>query len=110
VIEETARVAARQGVDDLVMAPDDGHGDDAGVGIVLRGAHEFTSGTRQCSPHREKHGAPAMGQLPAVFDAKPSCDLDRDGFTDPVVSTDPPYDDQGQPPSPSRSSPAPRPA
>lgn len=47
----------------------------------------------------EALGAP-QGQSPAVFDAEASCDLDKDGFTDLVVSTDPPYDGQGRPPVP----------
>ncbi|CAM5430361.1 VCBS repeat-containing protein OS=Streptomyces tendae OX=1932 GN=GUR47_20020 PE=4 SV=1 [Streptomyces tendae] len=45
----------------------------------------------------KKHATPVDGQLPAVFEAEASCDLDGDGFTDLVVTTDPPYDGQGRP-------------
>ncbi|MCZ0987950.1 VCBS repeat-containing protein [Streptomyces diastatochromogenes] len=48
----------------------------------------------------KKQAAPTKGQLPAVFGAEESCDLDGDGFTDLIVSTDPPYDGQGRPPVP----------
>jgi len=47
-----------------------------------------------------KQAAATNGQRPAVFDAEASCDLDDDGFTDLLVSTDPPYDGQGMPPVP----------
>lgn len=87
---------------DLVLGDlvkDQSHADDAGIGIVYGGAHGLTPGARQLlSP--KKQAAPTKGQLPAVFDAEASCDLDKDGFTDLVVSTDPPYDGQGQPPVP----------
>jgi hypothetical protein len=75
------------------------HEDDAGIGIVYGGAHGLTPGARQLvSP--AKYAARTKGQLPAVFDAEASCDLDKDGFTDLIVSTDPPYDGQGMPPVP----------
>ncbi|HLL35039.1 VCBS repeat-containing protein [Streptomyces sp.] len=76
------------------------HADDAGIGIVYGGGPRGLSpGSRQLiSPARQ--GARTAGQLPAVFDAEAACDLDGDGFTDLVVSTDPPYDGQGQPPVP----------
>ncbi|MFG2790085.1 FG-GAP repeat domain-containing protein [Streptomyces sp. NPDC048419] len=75
------------------------HEDDAGIGIVYGGAHGLTPGARQLvSP--TKYAARTKGQLPAVFDAEASCDLDKDGFTDLIVSTDPPYDGQGMPPVP----------
>lgn len=87
---------------DLVLGDlvkEQSHADDAGIGIVYGGAHGLTPGARQLlSP--KKQAAPTKGQLPAVFDAEASCDLDQDGFTDLVVSTDPPYDGQGQPPVP----------
>jgi hypothetical protein len=47
-----------------------------------------------------RQAARTKGRSPAVFDAEASCDLDKDGFTDLVVSTDPPYDGQGRPPVP----------
>ncbi|MFC7263054.1 FG-GAP repeat domain-containing protein [Streptomyces lutosisoli] len=84
-------------LNDLVKAHS--HADDAGLGIVYGGPHGLTPGARQLlSP--KKQAAPTKGRLPAVFDAEASCDLDGDGFTDLVVSTDPPYDGQGRPPVP----------
>ncbi|MER5913622.1 VCBS repeat-containing protein [Streptomyces sp. NPDC001982] len=84
-------------LDDLVKAQS--HADDAGIGIVYGSAHGLRPGARQLiSP--VKQGARTKGQLPALFDAEASCDLDGDGFTDLVVSTDPPYDGQGRPPVP----------
>ncbi|WP_413758038.1 FG-GAP repeat domain-containing protein [Streptomyces sp. MMBL 11-3] len=84
-------------LNDLVKR--DSHGDDAGIGIVYGSADGLVPAARQLlSP--ERHAAATKGQLPAVFDAEATCDLDGDGFTDLVVSTDPPYDGQGQPPVP----------
>lgn len=84
-------------LDDLVKAQS--HADDAGIGVVYGGAHGLTPGARQLlSP--AQYAARTKGQLPAVFDAEATCDLDKDGFTDLVVSTDPPYDGQGRPPVP----------
>ncbi|MCF1598782.1 FG-GAP repeat domain-containing protein, partial [Streptomyces muensis] len=84
-------------LNDLVKAQE--HADDAGIGIVYGGERGLTPGARQLlSPRRQ--AAPTKGRLPAVFDAEATCDLDGDGFTDLVVSTDPPYDGQGQPPVP----------
>ncbi|MEU9184664.1 VCBS repeat-containing protein [Streptomyces sp. NPDC048484] len=77
----------------------DSHGDDAGIGIVYGSARGLTPGARQLLSSAQ-HAAATKGQLPAAFDAEASCDLDKDGFTDLVVSTDPPYDGQGQPPVP----------
>lgn len=75
------------------------HADDAGIGIVYGTESGLEPGARKLiAPN--KQGAATKGQLPAVFDAEESCDLDQDGFTDLVVSTDPPYDGQGQPPVP----------
>lgn len=87
-------------LDELVKGADDSHGDDAGIGIVYgTKRHGLEPGARQLlSP--EKNAARTKGELPAAFDAEASCDLDRDGFTDLVVSTDPPYDGLGQPPVP----------
>jgi hypothetical protein len=84
-------------LDDLVKAQS--HADDAGIGIVYGSAHGLVPGARQLlTPKRQ--AAPAEGRLPAVFDAEDGCDLDGDGFTDLIVSTDPPYDGQGRPPVP----------
>ncbi|GHI06136.1 histidine kinase [Streptomyces cellostaticus] len=75
------------------------HADDAGIGIVYGGLRGLTPGARQLLSPR-KQAAPTKGRLPAVFDAEESCDLNGDGFTDLIVSTDPPYDGQGRPPVP----------
>ncbi|MGW3290013.1 FG-GAP repeat domain-containing protein [Streptomyces sp. NPDC001002] len=84
-------------LNDLVK--DQAHADDPGIGIVYGSARGLRPGARQLLSPR-KQAAATKGQLPAVFDAEESCDLDGDGFTDLVVSTDPPYDGQGQPPVP----------
>ncbi|KUO16843.1 FG-GAP-like repeat-containing protein [Streptomyces dysideae] len=84
-------------LNDLVKA--DAHTDDAGIGVVYGGERGLTPGAWQLIAPR-KQAAPTKGQLPAVFDAEAACDLDKDGFTDLVVSTDPPYDGQGRPPVP----------
>ncbi|MFI1360709.1 FG-GAP repeat domain-containing protein [Streptomyces sp. NPDC020898] len=84
-------------LNDLVK--DQLHTDDAGIGVVYGSPAGLVPGARQLlSPARQ--AARTKGQLPAVFDAEASCDLDGDGFTDLVVSTDPPYDGLGQPPVP----------
>ena len=84
-------------LNDLVKAQ--AHADDAGIGIVYGGERGLAPGARQLlSPERQ--AAPTKGQRPAVFDAETTCDLDGDGFTDLVVSTDPPFDGQGPPPVP----------
>ncbi|MFE0174689.1 FG-GAP repeat domain-containing protein [Streptomyces sp. NPDC059002] len=83
-------------LDDLVHR---GHGDDAGIGIVYGGRNGLTPGARQLlSAHA--NGARIKGELPAAFESEASCDLNKDGFTDLLVSTDPPYDGQGRPPVP----------
>ncbi|MYT70014.1 MULTISPECIES: VCBS repeat-containing protein [unclassified Streptomyces] len=90
------------GAPDLVLddLAHDGLGDDAGIGIVYgKKKHGLTPGVRQLlSP--AKYAAPTKGQIPAAFASEASCDLNADGFTDLVVSTDPPYDGQGRPPVP----------
>ncbi|TLS46936.1 VCBS repeat-containing protein [Streptomyces montanus] len=84
-------------LNDLVKG--ESHGDDAGIGVVYGTSRGLAPAARQLlSP--AKYAARTKKQLPAVFDAEASCDLDKDGFTDLVVSTDPPYDGQGQPPVP----------
>ncbi|MCW1095380.1 hypothetical protein OJ963_15740 [Streptomyces sp. RS2] len=81
----------------------------SGIGIVYGSSRGLVPGARQLLTPKQ-HAARVDGQLPAVFEAEASCDLDGDGFTDLVVTTDPPYDGQGRPPGPpSNSSSAPRP-
>ncbi|WP_336246729.1 VCBS repeat-containing protein [Streptomyces cupreus] len=84
-------------LDDLAKAQP--HADDPGIGIVYGGPRGLVPGARQLLSPKE-HAAATDGQLPALFEAEAGCDLDGDGFTDLVVSTDPPYDGQGQPPVP----------
>ncbi|GAA2271532.1 histidine kinase [Streptomyces ruber] len=84
-------------LNDLVKS--ESHADDAGIGIVYGTEDGLDPGARQLLSPAEQ-AAPTDGVLPAVFEAEESCDLDGDGFTDLVVSTDPPYDGQGQPPVP----------
>ncbi|MFI7393186.1 FG-GAP repeat domain-containing protein [Streptomyces tendae] len=84
-------------LDDLVTA--ESHADDAGIGIVYGSSRGLVPGARQLLTPKT-HAARVDGQLPAVFEAEASCDLDGDGFTDLVVTTDPPYDGQGRPPVP----------
>ncbi len=87
-------------IDDLVKAPEDSHGDDAGIGIV------YGSDDRPLEPAARQllsaraNAAKSGDTLPAAFDAESACDLDRDGFTDLIVSTDPPYNGIGAPPVP----------
>ncbi|MEV5549097.1 VCBS repeat-containing protein [Streptomyces sp. NPDC052309] len=84
-------------LNDLVK--EQSHADDAGLGIVYGSSRGLVPGARQLITPG-KYAARTQGQLPAVFDAEASCDLDGDGFTDLVVTTDPPYDGQGRPPVP----------
>ncbi|NED08263.1 VCBS repeat-containing protein [Streptomyces sp. SID6648] len=89
-------------VNDLVKAPEDSHGDDAGIGIVYGTEdrdHPLDPATRQLLSART-NAAKSGDTLPAAFDAESACDLDRDGFTDLIVSTDPPYNGIGAPPVP----------
>nr|WP_203665704.1 VCBS repeat-containing protein [Streptomyces parvus] len=89
-------------IDDLVKAPEDSHGDDAGIGIVYGTADRdrpLDPATRQLLSARA-NAAKSGDTLPAAFDSEAACDLDRDGFTDLIVSTDPPYNGIGAPPVP----------
>ncbi|WP_405398334.1 FG-GAP repeat domain-containing protein [Streptomyces microflavus] len=87
-------------VNDLVKAPEDLHGDDAGIGIVYgTEGSPLDPAVRQLLNARA-NAAKSGDTLPAAFDAEAACDLDRDGFTDLVVSTDPPYNGVGAPPVP----------
>ncbi|MDX2922683.1 VCBS repeat-containing protein [Streptomyces sp. NE06-03C] len=89
-------------VDDLVKAPEDSHGDDAGIGVVYGSDDRdrpLDPSTRQLLSARV-NAAKSGDTLPAAFDAESACDLDRDGFTDLIVSTDPPYNGIGAPPVP----------
>ncbi|MFE1174351.1 FG-GAP repeat domain-containing protein [Streptomyces sp. NPDC058773] len=84
---------------DSLLAPAGGHDDDPGIGIVYGSAHGLAPATRELlTPAR--HAARSGGTVPASFDAESVCDLDRDGFSDLVVTTDPPYDGIGRPPVP----------
>ncbi|MEU5999736.1 VCBS repeat-containing protein [Streptomyces sp. NPDC047197] len=83
-------------LDDLVHS---GHGDDAGIGVVYGSGSGLRPGARQLLSARA-NGARTKGELPASFESEAACDLDKDGFTDLLVSTDPPYDGLGQPPVP----------
>ncbi|MFD4141735.1 FG-GAP repeat domain-containing protein [Streptomyces sp. NPDC058572] len=88
-------------LNDLVKAPGDSLGDDAGIGIVYgtAGPRTLDPAVRQLLTPRT-HATEVEGVLPAAFDAEASCDLDQDGFADLVVTTDPPYDGIGPPPVP----------
>ncbi|MCQ4207812.1 FG-GAP repeat domain-containing protein [Streptomyces longispororuber] len=90
------------GAPDLVLdeLAHDGQGDDPGIGIVYgKKGHGLVPAARQLLSPRA-YAAPTKGQTPAAFGSEAACDLNADGFTDLVVSTDPPYDGQGQPPVP----------
>ncbi|MFJ4612053.1 FG-GAP repeat domain-containing protein [Streptomyces griseus] len=89
-------------VNELVKAPEDSHGDDAGIGVVYGTddrARPLDPATRQLLSARA-NAAKSGDTLPAAFEAESACDLDRDGFTDLIVSTDPPYNGIGAPPVP----------
>ncbi|MFD9072764.1 FG-GAP repeat domain-containing protein [Streptomyces lasiicapitis] len=83
-----------------------GQGDDPGIGIVYGSSRKGSGGGGGLVPGARQlltahaQGARTKGQLPAAFESEASCDLNEDGFTDLLVSTDPPYDGQGQPPVP----------
>ncbi|MFI8198258.1 FG-GAP repeat domain-containing protein [Streptomyces sp. NPDC085942] len=89
-------------LDDLVKAPEDSHGDDAGIGVVYGTGdprRPLDPAVRQLLSARA-NAAKSGDTLPAAFDSEAACDLDRDGFTDLIVSTDPPYNGIGAPPVP----------
>ncbi|QKW10902.1 VCBS repeat-containing protein [Streptomyces sp. NA04227] len=100
------------GARDLILndlVKDDSHGDDLGIGVVYGVPVKGEPGGKRSAGLRPRtrqllnptrQAAEVKGQLPATFVAEAACDLDKDGFTDLVVSTDPPYDGQGQPPVP----------
>ncbi|MER7724762.1 VCBS repeat-containing protein [Streptomyces sp. NPDC096323] len=87
-------------LDHLVKPAAGSHGEDAGIGIV------YGSATRGLDPSVRQllsahaNAAKSGDTLPSAFDAEASCDLDRDGFTDLIVGTDPPYNGIGRPPVP----------
>ncbi|MET9507355.1 VCBS repeat-containing protein [Streptomyces flavidovirens] len=88
-------------LNDLVKDPEDRLGDDAGIGVVYGSepSRPLDPSVRQLlTPAR--NAARTGGVLPAAFDAEAACDLDRDGYADLVVTTDPPFDGTGMPPVP----------
>ncbi|MFF2700355.1 FG-GAP repeat domain-containing protein [Streptomyces cyaneofuscatus] len=87
-------------INDLVQAPEDPHGDDAGTGIVYGTEDSPLDPAARRLLNARANAAKSGDTLPAAFDAEAACDLDRDGFTDLVVSTDPPYNGVGAPPVP----------
>ncbi|MFJ5848660.1 FG-GAP repeat domain-containing protein [Streptomyces sp. NPDC092903] len=87
-------------LDHLVKPAAEAHGDDAGIGIVYGSASRGLDPSVRQSLSAHTNAAKIGDTLPSAFDAEASCDLDRDGFTDLVVSTDPPYDGIGRPPVP----------
>ncbi|MFE9011052.1 FG-GAP repeat domain-containing protein [Streptomyces cyaneofuscatus] len=87
-------------INDLVQAPEDPHGDDAGTGIVYGTEDSPLDPAVRRLLNARANAAKSGDTLPAAFDAEAACDLDRDGFTDLIVSTDPPYNGVGAPPVP----------
>ncbi|MFJ9980538.1 FG-GAP repeat domain-containing protein [Streptomyces cyaneofuscatus] len=87
-------------INDLVKAPEDPHGDDAGTGIVYGTEDSPLDPAARRLLSARANAAKSGATLPAAFDAEAACDLDRDGFTDLIVSTDPPYNGVGAPPVP----------
>ncbi|MFE3722946.1 FG-GAP repeat domain-containing protein [Streptomyces cyaneofuscatus] len=87
-------------INDLVKAPEDPHGDDAGTGIVYGSEDSPLDPAARRLLNARANAAKSGDTLPAAFDAEAACDLDRDGFTDLIVSTDPPYNGVGAPPVP----------
>ncbi|MER0480969.1 VCBS repeat-containing protein [Streptomyces sp. Edi2] len=84
---------------DSLLAAAGGRDDDPGIGILYGSAHGLAPATRELlTPAR--NAARTGTAVPAAFDAEAVCDLDRDGFSDLVVTTDPPYDGVGRPPVP----------
>ncbi|MFJ2443380.1 FG-GAP repeat domain-containing protein [Streptomyces sp. NPDC087658] len=88
-------------LNDLVKAPGDAYGDDAGIGIVYgTGAPRgLDPAVRQLLSPRAR-GARVAGVLPSAFEAEAACDLDGDGYGDLIITTDPPYNGIGMPPVP----------
>ncbi|MBW8737610.1 MAG: hypothetical protein JF621_10910 [Streptomyces turgidiscabies] len=88
---ETADDFNGDGHRDLVLGDlvkDQLHTDDAGIGIVYGSPGGLAPGARQLlSPARQ--AARTKGQLPAVFDAAATCDLDFDGDTTTGVTSVP---------------------
>ncbi|MGC5398205.1 FG-GAP repeat domain-containing protein [Streptomyces sp. DT20] len=84
----------------LVKPAADAHGDDAGIGIVYGAASRGLDPSVRQLLSAHANAAKIGDTLPSAFDAEASCDLDRDGFTDLVVATDPPYNGIGRPPVP----------
>lgn len=85
----------------LVKGPAERLGDDAGIGIVYgaKPPQTLDPSLRQLlTPAR--NAARTEGVLPAAFDAEAACDLDKDGYADLVVTTDPPFNGTGRPPVP----------
>lgn len=87
-------------INDLVKAPEDPHGDDAGTGIVYGTEDSPLDPAARRLLNARANAAKSGDTRPAAFDAEAACDLDRDGFTDLIVSTDPPYNGVGAPPVP----------
>ncbi|MFE1475863.1 FG-GAP repeat domain-containing protein [Streptomyces cyaneofuscatus] len=87
-------------INDLVKAPEDPRGDDAGTGIVYGTEGSPLDPAARQLLNARANAAKSGDTLPAAFDAEAACDLDRDGFTDLIVSTDPPYNGVGAPPVP----------
>ncbi|MEV7847762.1 VCBS repeat-containing protein [Streptomyces cyaneofuscatus] len=87
-------------INDLVKAPEDPRGDDAGTGIVYGTEGSPLDPAARRLLNARANAAKSGDTLPAAFDAEAACDLDRDGFTDLIVSTDPPYNGVGAPPVP----------
>ncbi|MFJ9308531.1 FG-GAP repeat domain-containing protein [Streptomyces cyaneofuscatus] len=87
-------------INDLVKAPEDPRGDDAGTGIVYGTEGSPLDPAARRLLNARANASKSGDTLPAAFDAEAACDLDRDGFTDLIVSTDPPYNGVGAPPVP----------
>lgn len=91
-------------INDLVKAPEDPRGDDAGTGIVYGTEDSPLDPAARRLLNARANAAKSGDTLTAAFDAEAACDLDRDGFTDLIVSTDPRTTASAPRPSRSRSS------
>lgn len=91
----------------LVKPAADAHGDDAGIGIVYGAASRGLDPSVRQLLSAHANAAKIGDTLPSAFDAEASCDLDRDGFTDLVLATDPRTTASGARPYRCRSSSAP---